>query len=75
MTDAAPTFAEQMVEAIQATLLANAGASTVTFDGQTTSFENLEQKLAYWESRVAKEAATPTRPVFSAVKLSGGTSL
>ena len=69
---AEPTFAEQMVSKIQQVLLANAGASTVSFDGQTTTFENLERKLSFWETRVAREAATPTRPLFSAINLSGG---
>lgn len=56
-----PTFNEQMLARLQALLLANAGAQTVTVDGQTVAYADLERRLAVFEGRVAREKGTQRR--------------
>ncbi len=58
--------AEQMVEKLQAILLANAGLASVSVDGTMVAYTDLEAKLAHWQGnvnrkrRMAPRAATIT---------------
>jgi hypothetical protein len=63
------TFAEQMVAKLQATLLENPAADSVTVDGTTVSFADLVARLEHWESRVAREAGG--RPSMMTIDLGG----
>ncbi|CAN5408635.1 hypothetical protein BH11PLA2_BH11PLA2_34520 [soil metagenome] len=56
-----PTFAQQMVSKYQALLLANAGAQSISIDGQSLSLTDLEDKLAYWERKVAIQSGRRPR--------------
>ncbi len=56
-----PTFNEAMVARLQALLLANAGAQTVTVDGQTVTYADLERRLATFEKRLGLENGTRRR--------------
>jgi len=64
------TFAEQMVEKYRTLLADSAGLKTVTVDGQTVTYGELEERLAYWENRVAAESGR--RPRAATIKLSSG---
>ena len=64
------THAEQMVEKYEALLLANAGVQTVTVDGVTVSYADLEQRHRYWRKQVAREKGR--RPTAASIKLSSG---
>ena len=64
------TFAEQMVEKYRALLADNAGLKTVTVDGQSVTYGELERLLEHWENKVAAEGGR--RPRAATIKLSGG---
>ena len=64
------TFAEQMVEKYQTLLADSAGLKTVTVDGQSVTYGELEERLAYWEGRAAAESGR--RPRAATIKLSSG---
>lgn len=56
-----PTFAAQMVAKLEALLLANPGAQSITIDGTVTSFVDLEKRLAQYRAEVARESGTRPR--------------
>jgi len=64
-----PTFNEQMVTRLQALLLENVGADTVTVDGVTVQYADLQQRLDYFEKRLAVEQGT--RPRAARIHLGG----
>lgn len=64
-----PTFAETMVTKLETLLLANAGAESVSLDGQAVTFADLERKYDYWKSRVALEQGT--KPRVASINLGG----
>jgi hypothetical protein len=63
------TFAEQMVEKIQAALLENPLADSVSIDGTTVSVGDAEAKLRKYEARVAVEQGK--RPRLARINLGG----
>jgi hypothetical protein len=65
----APTFNEQMVTKLEAALLANPGAQSITVDGTTSTYVDLVERLKHFKAEVAREAGT--RPRFSTVNLGG----
>lgn len=67
------TFDEQMVAKIQAVLLANPGATVCTYDGQQTTYADLEKRLQFFERRVAMASSTNPRSPILGVNFSGGT--
>jgi len=64
------TFAEEMVEKYRTLLADSAGLKTVTVDGQSVTYGELEERLRYWESRVGSESGR--RPRAATIKLSSG---
>ena len=50
-----PTFAERMKAKYEKLLEENAGLDRVDVDGTTVSYEDLEEKHAYWARKVARE--------------------
>ena len=69
---AADVFAVQMVAALQAAILANPLALSVTVDGQTVTFASLaerQQQYNYWTKRVAR--ANGSAPRSSQIYLGG----
>ena len=56
-----PTFNERMVAKLQAILLENAGAQSVTVDGQSVAYADLVEQLATFEKRAALEKGTKRR--------------
>ncbi len=68
MTDPAPpSFNQQMVTKLQALLLANPGASTITIDGTVTAFVDVQQRLNYFQNQLARE--TGAKQVFNGIVL------
>ncbi|HUX01273.1 MAG TPA: hypothetical protein VMY35_09890 [Phycisphaerae bacterium] len=61
------THAEQMVARFQDLLLANAGVTSVSIDGVSVTYGELERRLAYWERKVG--IALGTRPRVSRPRL------
>jgi hypothetical protein len=49
------TLAEKMVAKLEALLLENAGLTSVTVDGVSTTFDDLTAQYAYWKKQVASE--------------------
>ena len=64
------TFAEQMVEKYRTLLADSAGLKSVTVDGQSVTYGELERQLQYWENKVAAECGR--RPRAATIKLSSG---
>lgn len=62
-----PTFAEQMVAKYQEILLKCAGMTSANIDGRQVALSDLEQKLAYWEAKVAREQGG--RPQITSIRL------
>lgn len=62
-----PTFAAQMLAKIEALLLANPGAQSVTFDGSSVSFADLMARRDQLRKEVAQELGQ--RPRFRQVDL------
>lgn len=72
MSDPVPTFAERMVNKLQAQLEAIGGIKSTGADGSSTVFaDDLAKQLRYWESRVAREAGT-TPGRFVPIEMYGG---
>ena len=71
MADDPPSFNQQMVTKLQALLLANPGAQAISIDGTTTTFADLERRLNYFQSQLARELGTKQR--FNRVGLGGFT--
>lgn len=63
------TFAEQMLEKLEALMLANPGASSVNIDGQQVSFVDLEKRWQYFKQLVARSSGT--RPLATRINLTG----
>ncbi len=63
------TVAEQVVEKIEAAILANPLAESISLDGHSVSMPEANRKLEYWRRRVAREGGG--RPVLAAWDLSG----
>lgn len=54
-----PTHAEQMVTALQASLLKAVGVDSASVGGNSVKYRaDLERRLAYWKKQVAIEAGT-----------------
>lgn len=64
-----PTFNEQMVTKLEAALLANPTAETITIGTETTTYVDVVARLEQFRRRVAAESGS--RPMFSAVELGG----
>jgi hypothetical protein len=71
------TFAETMLSKYETLLETSAGLDTVSVDGQSVRYTDVEAKYRYWKREVAREkgtrpqAAMPTttrRPVISALR-------
>ena len=62
-----PTHSQQMVTKLEALLLANAGVTEVSVDGQRVAYTDLKKDLEYWKKKVANESGT--RPRVMAVDL------
>lgn len=56
-----PTFAEQMLSKLEAALLANPGAQSVSVDGESVSFVDLEARRKEYAAIVAREQGTRLR--------------
>ncbi len=63
------TFNEQMVQAIQAKLLALGGVQETGSDGEKTVLRDLKAELVWWERRVALEQGK--RPIVASIDMSG----
>ena len=63
------TFAEQMVAKYETLLAASAGLDTVSVDGQSVRYADVEAKYRYWKREVAREAGQ--RPQAASVNLGG----
>ncbi|KKM67769.1 hypothetical protein LCGC14_1467770 [marine sediment metagenome] len=48
------TFAQQMVEKYRTLLADSAGLKSVTADGQSVTYGELEERLRCWESRATR---------------------
>ena len=64
------TFAQQMVEKYRTLLADSAGLKSVTVDGQSVTYGDLERLLEHWENKVAAEGGR--RPRAASIKLSSG---
>ena len=64
-----PTTAEQIVAKIEAQLLANPLADTISLDGHSVSMPDAIKKLEYWRQRVARENGG--KPVIAGINLQG----
>jgi hypothetical protein len=56
-----PTFNARMVAKLEALLLENVGAQSVTVDGQSVAYADLVEQLATFEKRLAIEQGTKRR--------------
>ena len=63
MPDEEPTFAEQMVEKLQAQLLALGGVSATSSGGVSTTWTDLTKQLEYWQGYVAIEKGERPRMI------------
>jgi len=63
------TFAEQMVAKYEALLAASAGLDTVSVDGQSVRYADVEAKYRYWKREVAREKGE--RPQAASINLGG----
>jgi len=55
------TFAENMVDRLQELLADNIGVKRVNVDGELVDYADLEEKLDYWERKVARAAGSRPR--------------
>jgi len=51
------TFAETMVAKYEALLAASAGLDTVSVDGQSVRYADVEAKYRYWKREVARQSS------------------
>lgn len=63
------TFCRQMVSRYESLLLENAGVSSVSVDGVSVSYAELERSLEYWNRKL--ETAEGSRRRVSQIKLDG----
>lgn len=67
------TFAQRMVEALQQVLIKNPAVTSISVDGQSTSFASMAEvqtALLFWEGRAAREKGK--RPFFKRIDQSTG---
>jgi len=64
-----PSFNEQMVAKFEALLLENAGVQSVTIDGNSVAYTELEERYQFWKKRVQAERGT--RPTLTTIKMGG----
>lgn len=55
------TFAQQMLDKIEALLLANPGVQSITIEGESVSYADLVKQYDSWAARVARENGTKPR--------------
>lgn len=53
------TFAQRMVEKFETLLTEAVGLKTVTVNGTTTTYDDLQRQYQFWLGRVAREAGSP----------------
>ncbi len=63
------TFAEQMLAKYETLLQTSAGLDTVSVDGQSVRYIDVEAKYRYWKREVAREKGE--RPQAASVNLGG----
>jgi len=63
------TSAETQVARYEALLATSAGLDTVSVDGQSVRYADVEAKYRYWKREVAREKGT--RPQAASINLSG----
>ena len=63
------TFAETMVTKYETLLQTSAGPDTVSVDGQSVRYTDVEAKYRYWKREVAREKGQ--RPQAASINLSG----
>jgi hypothetical protein len=63
------TFPETMLAKYEALLQTGAGLDTVSVDGQSVRYADVEAKYRYWKREVAREKGT--RPRAASIKLGG----
>jgi hypothetical protein len=63
------TFAEQLLAKYETLLQTSAGLDTVSVDGQSVRYADVEAKYRYWQREVARQAGT--RPQAASINLGG----
>jgi len=63
------TFAEQMVTKYETLLQTSAGLDTVSVDGQSVRYTDVDAKYRYWKREVAREKSQ--RPQAASINLGG----
>jgi len=63
------TYAEQMVAKFEALLQTASGLDTVSVDGQSVRYTDVEAKYRYWKREVAREKNQ--RPQAASINLGG----
>jgi len=63
------TFAEQMVAKYETLLATSAGLDTVSVDGQSVRYTDVEAKYRYWKREVGREKNQ--RPQAASINLGG----
>ena len=63
------TFAEQMVAKYEALLASAVGLDSITVDGQSVRYADVEAKYRYWKREVEREQGR--RPAAAGIDLSG----
>lgn len=61
------SFATQMVDKLEALLLANVGVQSMTVDGRAVTYADLLKQYDFWKNKVARE--TNSRPLASQIDL------
>jgi len=60
------SFADQMVAKLEALLLANPGASSITIDGRTMTYDDLTKQYEIWKNKAARISGS--RPIIAQIK-------
>ena len=63
------TFADTMLAKYETLLQTSAGLDTVSVDGQSVRYTDVEAKYRYWKREVARQAGT--RPQAASINLGG----
>lgn len=61
------TFAEKMLAKLEELMLTNVGVQSVSIDGQSVSYIDLQKQHAYWAKQVAIEQGT--NPTITTINL------
>ena len=61
------SFAQQMVERLEALLLENVGFTSVNVDGRSVSYADLTAQYEIWKNKADRENGK--RPTFSRIRL------